>query len=236
MFSLALGAGWPDALAGPGQTETDILRVHREALGGTAAISSLRAFRAEGVTKLESGEVEFTLWVARPAMVRIESRLGGTSMVQSYDGVSAPWGMPVGGKPALMSKGEAREFIAGSNFDGPLVDPAAKGYAVTYAGEAEVEGRQCLHLILAARDLELIEFFVDAESYMVLKRISARPEVPDSANLETFFSDYRPVKGVMIPFRVMTFEGERLLTDTRIDQITSLAALPGSLFEMPVGG
>jgi hypothetical protein len=157
-------------------------------------------------------------------------------MVQAYDGVTAAWGMPVGGAPALMSRGEAREFIAGADFDGPLVDAAAKGYAVTYVGEAEVEGRQCLQLMLAARDLELIELLVDAESYMVLKRISARPELPDTAKLETFFSDYRPVGGVMVPFRVMTFEGERLITDTRIERITPLAALPDSLFEMPIGG
>ncbi|HUG09661.1 MAG TPA: hypothetical protein VMM36_01545 [Opitutaceae bacterium] len=235
MFSLALVAGWPAAVAAPGQTETDILRIHRETLGRTAAIQALRAFRAEGVTKLEAGEVEFTLWAARPAKVRLESRLGDQRMVQAYDGVTAAWGMPAGGEPALMSKGEAREFIAGADFDGPLVDPASKGYAVTYAGEAEVEGRQCLHLMLAARDLEVIELYVDAETYMVLKRVSARPEVPDAAKLETFFSDYRPVGGVMMPFRVMTFEGERLVTDTRIERITPLAALPDSLFEMPTG-
>jgi hypothetical protein len=235
MFSLALMAALPAALAAPGQTEADILRIHHEALGGTAAIASLRALRAEGVTKLESGEVEFTLWAARPAKVRLESRLGRNSMVQAYDGVTAAWGMPAGGAPALMSKGEAREFIAGAEFDGPLIDPSAKGYAVTYAGEAEVEGRRCLHLMLAARDLELIELMVDAETYMVLKRVSARPEIPDAGNLETFFSDYRPVGGVMMPLRVMTFEGERLITDTRIERIMPLAALPDSLFEMPVG-
>ena len=235
-ISLVLAAGCPAALAAPGRTEADILRIHREALGGTAAIGSLRALRAEGVTKLDAGEVEFALWAARPAKLRLESRVDGQTMVQSYDGVTAAWGMPKDGRPALLAPGEAREFIAGADFDGPLVDPASKGYAVTYAGEVEVEGRQCLHLMLAARDLELIELFVDAETYMVLKRIAARPEVPDAAKLETFFSDYRPVAGVMMPFRVTTFEGERKVTDTHIERITPLAALPNSLFEMPAGG
>lgn len=213
--------------------ETDILRIHREALGGAEAIASLRAIRVEGVTQLRGGEVEFTLWAARPARLRIESRVGGELMVQSYDGVTAPWGVPAGGAPALMSAGEAREFMAGADFDGPLVDPTAKGLAVTYAGESEVEGRACLHLLLAARDLELIELFLDAETYLVLKRISARPEVPDAGRLETFFSDYRPVGGVMLPFRVSVFDGAQLLTDTRISRISPLAALPDSLFEMP---
>jgi outer membrane lipoprotein-sorting protein len=234
--ALVFAAGWCAVFAAPGKTESDILRIHREALGGSAAIASLRAMRVEGVTKLEAGEVEFTLWAARPAKLRLESRVGGQTMVQSYDGVTAAWGMPKGGAPALLSPGEAREFIAGADFDGPLVDPAAKGFAVTYAGEEEVEGRQCLHLMLAARDLELIELYVDAETYMVLKRIAARPEVPDAAKLETFFSDYRPVAGVMMPFRVTMFEGDRMVTDTRIERITPLAALPGSLFEMPTGG
>lgn len=236
MLSLALFAGCPAAVSAPGRTEDDILRIHREALGGTEAIGALRAFRAEGVTKLEAGEVEFTLWAARPAKVRLESRVGGQTMVQAYDGVTAAWGMPAGGSPALLAPGEAREFIAGSDFDGPLVNPGAKGYAVSYAGESELEGRACLHLMLAARDLELIELFVDAESYLVMKRISARPEVPDAGKLETFFSDYRPVSGVMIPFRVTTFEGARMVTDTRIERITPMAALPDSLFEMPTGG
>lgn len=235
-IALVLAAGCPLAFAAPGRTEADILRIHREALGGTAAIESLRAIRAEGVTKLEAGEVQFTLWAARPAKLRLESRVGGKTLVQSYDGVTAAWGMPVGGEPSLLAPGEAREFIAGADFDGPLVDPTAKGYAVTYAGEEDVEGRHCLHLILAARDLELIDLFVDAETYMVLKRVAARPEVPDAAKLETFFSDYRPVGGVMMPFRVSTFEGDRMVTDTRVERITALAALPDSLFEMPAGG
>ena len=228
-----LAAGLPVGMSAPGRTEADILRIHREALGGTATIEALKAYRAEGVTKLEAGEVEFTLWAARPNKERIESRVAGKTMVQSYDGVTAAWGMPEDGKPALLSPGEAREFIASAAFDGPLVDSTAKGYAVTYAGEESVEGRNCLHLILAARDLQLIDLFVDAETYMVLKRVSARPEVPDAAKLETFFSDYRQVAGVMMPFRVTTFEGERMVTDTRIERITPLAALPDSLFEMP---
>jgi len=234
-IALALAAGLPAALAAPGRTEDDILRIHREALGGAEAIRALRAFRAEGVTRLETGEVEFTLWAARPAKLRLESRVGGQTMVQAYDGVTAAWGMPAGGTPALLAPGEAREFISGSDFDGPLVDPSAKGYAVSYAGESEVEGRACLHLMLAARDLELIEIFVDAETYLILKRVSARPEVPDAGRLETFFSDYRQVGGVMMPFRVMIFDGERPLTDTRIERITPLATLPDSLFEMPTG-
>lgn len=233
---LALLAVSPAAPAAPGQTEADILRIHREALGGTEVIQALRAFRAEGVTRLETGEVEFTLWAARPAKLRLESRVGGQTMVQAYDGATAAWGMPAGGTAALLAPGEAREFIAGADFDGPLVGPGEKGYAVSYAGESEVEGRACLHLMLAARDLELIELFVDAETYLILKRISARPEVPDAGRLETFFSDYRQVGGVMMPFRVMVFDGERPLTDTRIERITPLAALPDSLFEMPTGG
>lgn len=233
---IAILAVCPAVPAAPGRIEDDILRIHREALGGIGAIRALRAFRAEGVTLLETGEVEFTLWAARPAKLRLESRVGGETMVQAYDGVTAAWGMPAGATPALLAPGEAREFIAGADFDGPLVDPAAKGYAVSYAGESEVEGRPCLHLMLAARDLELIEIFVDAETYLILKRISARPEVPDAGRLETFLSDYRSVGGVMTPFRVMVFDGERPLTDTRIEQVTPMAALPDSLFEMPAGG
>jgi len=235
-ISVVLAACLPASVAAPGRTESDILRIHREALGGGEAIASLHAIRVEGGTRLDAGEVEFTLWAARPAKLRLESRVGNKLMVQAYDGVTAAWGMPEGGAPSLLAPGEAREFMAGADFDGPFVDPVAKGLAVTYAGEVEVEGRACLHLILAARDLELIELFLDAETYLVFKRISARPEVPDAGRLETFFSDYRPVGGVMMPFKITTFDSGRMITETRIERITPMTALSDSLFEMPNGG
>jgi hypothetical protein len=75
-------------------------------------------------------------------------------------------------RPQAMGEEEAREFIGNADFDGPLVDFAAKGFSVDYAGEETLEGRPADKLMVMNRSGQLFFLWVDKQTAEVVLRTS----------------------------------------------------------------
>ncbi len=130
------------ASSGHAQLGPDIARRHAARAGDKLA--ALVAMRAEGRTFINGEVLPFLLVAQRPNRLRVESFTPARRALQVYDGTSAPWSSHTGAKGGTaqdMADIDAREFVANADFDGPLVNFAAKGYSVDYAGEETIEGR-----------------------------------------------------------------------------------------------
>lgn len=87
---------------------------------------------------------------------------------------------------------------------------------ISYEGTVEIGGRQAHHLRLVApdgvpdasnqlKDLRTLEVFIDASTFLVAKTqdtIHGDENMGEQYSRELFFSDYRTVSGVLIPFGV----------------------------------
>ncbi len=213
----------------------DIAQKHAARAGDKLA--ALTALRTEGRMFVNGEIVPFFLVAQRPNRLRVESFTPLRRVVQGYDGKNAPWVTQAGergGSPQDMSEGEARDFIANADFDGPLVDFAAKGYSVDYAGEEPVEGRTAYKLLVMNRSSDIFFLWVDAQTYEVVKRTAYRVFDNQRVAVETFFKDFREVGGVLQPHRIETVADGRTLYVMLIDRMdANPSPIPPETFARP---
>jgi outer membrane lipoprotein-sorting protein len=211
----------------------DVARIAVEMAGGEAAHGELRALRATGVTRVGEAEVPFILYTERPDRVRIETVGEKGSLVRAYDGVLAPWKKTDAlAGPQRLGAVEQRQFIREAEFDGPLYQAVKRGVSLDYAGRAMVDGVLTHRLLVTMRGGELATLYVDAATYLLVRREVKAGNV----TIELRYEDYRPVAGVLLPWRVRAVAGGRVLHETVIEDYVANPELPEGFFSPPAVG
>ncbi|MDI1336392.1 MAG: hypothetical protein PSU94_09450 [Lacunisphaera sp.] len=213
----------------------EIARKHAERAGDKLA--ALTALRAEGRTFINEEVVPFTMVAQRPSRLRVESFTPLRRVVQAYDGAGKPWTSHSelkGGAPLDMNAADANDFVANADFDGPLVNFAAKGYSVDYAGEEPIDGRNAFKLLVMNKSDNIFFLWVDAENHEIVKRTAYRVFSNQRVAVDTFFKDFREVGGVLQPHRIETTANGRTLYIMLIDRMeANPPAIPPETFARP---
>lgn len=152
-------------------------------------------------------QLPFVMVMQRPRKVRFELQFKGQTAIQAYDGVNG-WKV----RPYLnrlevepFTPDELKASSLQSDLDGPLVDYVAKGTRVELEGTEKVEGRDAYKLRLIMKDGHSIHEWIDAQTFLEAK-IEGLPRRLDGIEhpVEVYFSDFRPVNGLQIPFVLET--------------------------------
>jgi hypothetical protein len=157
--------------------------------------------------RLEEVYLPFLMELARPHKMRFELQFKGQTALQVYDGANG-WKL----RPYLnrlevepYTADEMKAASIGSELDGPLVDYAAKGTRVESDGIEKVEGRETYKLKLTLKSGDVTHVWVDAKTFLETK-IEGQPRRLDGVYhpVEVYYSDYRNVNGLQIPFVLET--------------------------------
>lgn len=236
LITLLIGLAVPGLRA---DRADDIARIHIEAIGGRMRINLVTTLAATGRVEIDGREMNFRLLAERPNRLWMETEFAGRRLVQGTDGESPPWQFNPDDQPVMVTRltgQQARDFAADAEFDDPLVDYAERGYVLDYAGEATVDGRKVLKLLVTRRLVDSYFLLVDAETYFITRRVT--PEVRGGLEVvrETIYDDFRPVGGVIMPHRITVRVGDRLLHDTIMVTVTPNARVPAGSFAPMVAG
>lgn len=202
--------------AGRADQATDIALIHLSAIGGHERIAALTGLRMSGTVVMGARKVRFTLIAARPNRVRLETGDNGRTLVNASDGVEPAWELDTGVWPPryrTMNDAAAKAFTADAEFDDPLVAGPARGFRIEYAGEAEIEGRKLIRLLVTKDLADTFTLLLDEETYFIVLRVEQRATASGrKRQIITRYDDFRPVDGVLLPHRVT------LVTDGRVEQ------------------
>ena len=179
----------------------------------------------------------FVMDIERGRKVRIEIQFKGQTAVQVYDGANG-WKL----RPFL-NRHDVEQFtpeelkIASSqpDLDGYLVDYAAKGLSVELEGTDTLDGNTAYRLKVTGKDGGVRHVWIDAKTFLETK-IEGAPRRLDGKDhpVATYFSDYKSVNGLMMPYSLETrVEGVRDTEKVTIDTIVSNLKLDDSRFAKP---
>ena len=215
----------------------ELVQIHVEAVGGMARIAALGSLRATGNVFAGGKRMRFTLTAARPDRVRLETDLGGRTLMQAYDGREPPWEFDTGVWPPHyrpMADSAAKTFVADAEFDDPLVAGAARGYSFDYAGEVSVEGKKLLRLLVTRKMTDTFSILLDSETYLVVLRVEQRTSPGGrTVQIVTRYDDFRPVEGVLLSHEVTVGVDGKLSQQTKIDRIDANPAISEEIFSRP---
>ncbi|MEX2044035.1 MAG: hypothetical protein WD941_01705 [Opitutus sp.] len=218
----------------------EVARIHIEAMGGAGRIAALAGLRATGHVTVGGRRVRFTMVAARPNRVRVETQSGGRTLVQSTDGVEAPWEYDTATLPPryrIMPEATARAFAANAEFDNPLVAGASRGYAFDFAALVDAGDRKLLRVLVTRNLIETFSLMVDPETYLIAMRVEHRISPGGRRiNIVTRFDDFRPVDGILLPHQVTVEVDGTVTQQTKIDRMDGNPELPDGTFTMPKEG
>jgi hypothetical protein len=187
------------------QTAEELVSKNIQAKGGIDKIKSVKTWRMTGRVKNARGRVAVVGQTnMRPNLVRQTLTMQGMTAIQAYDGSTGWQTQPFRGRkePELMGEDILRGLILASDFDGPLVDYAAKGNTIEYLGHDPVDGDDALRLRVTLKNGDIIYYYLDPDTYLEIRkeiqqfvRGSMRERVVDVGS-------YKPVDGVMYPFSI----------------------------------
>ena len=196
--------------------------------------ASKKAARLPAARPKDQVQLPFVMELKRPRKSRIEIKFNGQTAVQVYDGANG-WKL----RPFLnrhqVEPYTAEEMKAAglqSDLDGPLVEYAAKGTKVDLEGMEKVEGHDTYKLKLTLKNGGVQHLWVDGQSFLEVK-IEGTPRRLDGKYhaVATYFRDYRPVDGVVVPYIFETaVEGVRQTEKIQLEKVAVNPKLEDSLF------
>ncbi len=232
--ALCLAVAAVSALPAAAQTMDEIIAKSIEARGGEAKLRAVKSLRFSGKIEVGPGIVVPTnMVIKRPGMVRMEFTLQGMTAVQAYDG-NQGWAI-MGKKDAEpMAADDVKDLENEADIDGPLMDYKAKGNTVEYLGKDKVGGSDAYKLRVTKKNGIIDTSFIDVDTGLEVKTITKTKIHGIDTEVETTYSDFRTVDGLVIPFAIETGTvGGTLKQKITVDKIEINPDVSDADFHMP---
>ena len=239
LLAFALAAlALPAATTARAVTVDEVIAKHFEAQGGIDKLRKMQTCRMTGKMGMGNGaEVAITMERKRPGKSRTEFSVNGMTGVRVADGKNSWQFMPFMGQPApeRLTGEDLEEAIEQADFDGPLMDWKEKGNTVELVGTEAVEGAPAHKLKLTRKGGKVEYYYLDAETYLVVKREAKRVVRGTEIDGEAWMSDYKEVSGLMMPFTMSQgMKGADRRQSMTFDKIEVDVPLDDARFVMPV--
>jgi hypothetical protein len=227
--------------AGPDLTAAQIVEKNVAARGGLEAWRKIQTMVWVGHIERANApapSLPFVLEQQRPNRTRFEVRAENQMSVRVYDGTHGWKLRPASnGRPGLQAfTAEELNYAHDAQvIDGPLMDYAAKGVAVTLEGSDEVEGRKAYRLSAKLPSGMSYHVWIDAETFLDTKYDHSSRNAPGRPGTATvFYRNYRNFEGLQIPLTIETGAAAGNAMDRMvIDKIALNPPLPDRIFAKP---
>lgn len=214
------------------QTAEEVVGNYSQALGGADAWKKTQSVSLYGKILMQGMEMPTVIHAKRPDLFYQEISFMGKKILQATDGKKGWFVNPFMGsdKPQEMKPEEMAELKEGSQLDDELMFYREKGGQLAVAGNETVEGIPCVILDLTLPGNPKTRYFIDRELWLPVKQITAGP---NGEEVEQWMSDYRPVDGKWMPFKmVQKIKGE-VVSEVTIDKVEFEALKDDAIFAMP---
>ena len=226
------------APAARAQSVDEIIARNVEALGGMDKLQSVKTLRSTATLKMGSFQAAVEAENKRPDKVRQEFILQGLAQVSAYDGKTGWQVNPFQGRkdPELLSADDTKGLQVDADIDGPLVNYKQKGSVAELVGHDSVEGTDCYKIKLTLKNGDVRIYYLDADSYLVIKLETQTIIRGSLQERETYYGDYEKVDGIYYPFA--SESGQKDQPDrvqVTLDKIEVNVPLDDSRFAVPGG-
>lgn len=217
------------------QNVDELIKKNIEARGGLDKLKAIKTMRLTGSFHTEGMNIPLVIQIKRPGSVRGDALFQGMALVRAYDGETAWQINPLDGvkEAEPMTGYDTKEMIDIGDLDGPLVDYKAKGNTVELAGKEELEATPVYKLKVTLKDGDVKYLYLDAQNYLELKETWKRREEGKVTDVDTVYSDYKAVAGVMIAHSWETRVNGELDDQTSLEKIEVNVPVDDSIFKLP---
>ena len=217
------------------QSVDDLIRKHLVARGGLEKIKAVKTLRLTTTLHTDDMKIPLVIQIKRPGLIRGDASVQGVALVRAYDGETAWQINPFEGvkEADKMTGSDADETIELGDIDGPLVDYKPKGNTVELIGKEDFEATPVYKLKVTLKNGNERYIYLDANNFLELKEIARRKQDGKTTDVETVYSNYKPVGGLMIAHAWEARSNGELEEQITIDKIEINPVIDDFIFKMP---
>ncbi len=214
--------------ASPGE----ILDAYKTATGGGAwdgKVTMSTEFALAGYGLTGTGHAVNDLKTGRSES---DYSMGPASGANGYDGIN-PWQKDMSGTVTLQQGGDAHVLAVNDAYriSGKWWQPDRGDAAIVDAGEKPCGAATCEVLTITPKGGKPFDAWFDSKTHLLTKTV----EKQSSQTVTTTMSDYRPVDGVVLPYKILIDQGvgEKYLQTVTLTKVAFLGPQPDSTYAPP---
>ena len=215
------------------QTLDEILAKYFETIGQDKLVQ-VQTIITKG--KLVQGNIEIPViaYSKRPNKTRMEGTFQGLTFVSAYNGETGWHINPFMGDtlPQQATDEELDELKEQADIDGMLYNYKEKGYTLELTGTEDFQGQKVYLLKLTKPNGNVYTDYMDAENYVILKTVARVKSKGVEQEVETDFSNYKPVDGIIFPFNIESKLKGNTVAQFVFDSFTFNQDIADSIFDM----
>jgi hypothetical protein len=170
-----------------------------KAAGGGRALAKIQTLTLEGSFTSDDGKTgTYTLDTKLPNRYYSELLVGEKILIEAYNGKSA-WHQNAAGELGTLVGPEGMQLEAAAQYyNSRLVNPRKSKIALTFAGHAQVRGRDALQIEITTATGVKRQIFFDSQTHLIVKETATVGGVDE----EIFYDDYRTIDGVKLAHKI----------------------------------
>jgi outer membrane lipoprotein-sorting protein len=211
----------------------ELLDKHFKAIGQDK-LAKVQTMKMEGKVFQMGMEMNMTIIKKRPNLSRTEVDVQGTKIVYAIDGQNGWMIMPFTGssEPQDMPA-EQLNSAKKEDLDGPFVNWKEKGSQISLVGKEDLEGTPVYNIKVVSKDSAIVNYFIDAVKFVVLKMKAKVMSQGQMADIETKFSDFRDVEGIQNAFKIETMSNGQTGAQITFDKFEFNVPVDDAIFKKP---
>lgn len=236
-----------ESTAQPAPSVDEILARHAAARGGLERWKAVKSLRLTGTQTAFSETEPFTLTHARPSFFRLEQTLLKRPVTMVYDGSTAWWINPLFGLdwPVRVPEPDAAVVRRNADLEGSLIGARDKGNQVELVGLGDLDGSPAWQLKVRRQDGAEETWYLDPKTYLEMARFDQTTDFGSPEEQWTYYSDFRPVQGLVLPHHIemeygirnLAFDVAKVEVDAPVDPALFRRPLPEGMTALaPLGG
>jgi hypothetical protein len=177
------------------QTVEEIMELHKEVMG-LEKWANVQTITLEGKTTFGNFELPYKSYIKGPLM-RNEMTVGPMSITQVYDGQTAWMNNPQGGELQELPPAAITALQSRIDFGLDLLKVPDMEY-LSLKGTKKMDGLEVFHLQYDSPVVPLTDFYVDTESFVLIRKDVTREWEGEKTVTTTNYSDYKIINGLLI--------------------------------------
>jgi len=224
------------SIVGNAQSVDEIVNGYLKAIGAKN-LKAIKTIEAKSNMVDNRGmEMQLTIWLKRPNLVKSEILIGTQKVIQAYDGKTAWVIAPQSGSldPRVLPEGQALQIKdTFEMIEDSLMDYKEKGHTIEFLGKEEADGKTFFKLKLTKKSKRESTLFFDTETFL-LNQISLMQKRGETESpMDIIFEDYRDVAGAKISHKVSTFVNSRNIWNMTSEYFKPNIKIDDAIFRMP---
>lgn len=206
------------------QSADEVISKYVQYIGGAQKWSTVKTIVTSGTYDYGGIVFPFTSYSKAPNLYRYIVSSNGKSFEQAFDGKG---GWKIDGfkdeKQKTILTGNAATAMmneADVELESPLINYNKKGSNAILEGIDSVNQQPCFRIRFIRNNSDTERYFFSTKNFELLKKQAiSKNEEMGNIMLDIFYSDYRAINGIKMPFKTITMVGDQTILVIVIEKV-----------------